>query len=701
MTAAEIEDNQPGAAPDHTARVLTTATIILAATVIAGWVLDIAALKTIVPGFSSMKMNTAIALVLTCVSLRLQIGPVQGGGRRRIARGLALVVLVIGAMSLAEWVFGADLRIDQLVCRDSASGAGVAGRMGPNTAIAFVLEALALVTLDHGKLAGTRYLGDVTTVGVILLGYLALIGYAYSVTTIYGVGWATQMAIHTVIAHLAIAVSLVAARPDRGLGAIVTQRTSAGATLRRLLPVVVILPPVIGWLQLQGQSAGWYGTELGLSLTASGYAGALASVVLWNADVQGRVERVHGDLAADDRFLAALTEVIYTTNGPDHIFDQVSARLGVHLGLARCYFADIDVANDRCVVARDFHRGVSSAAGEYQVSSFNSNVANMRRGISVVNNDTRLDPRSHSKFTPTFRPMAMLAYISMPHVRDGEWVGSLVASVAQPRVWRDHEIAVLRAVSERTWLWVEHLRIVAALRDSETRQGALLGELRAINADLESRVRARTAELSGTLREREVMLQEIHHRVKNNLQVISSLINMQVRRLDPGATRDALDECQTRVLAIALIHEKLYQSKDYSHVQFAEYARSLASNVFHASGISQQHVALELAIQDVPLGIDRAIPCGLVINELISNALKHGFKHGRAGTIRVALTALEGALQLTVSDDGAGLPAGFDIHALASMGLQLVCTLAEQLEATLVVDGSHGASFQLTFAVSS
>jgi two-component sensor histidine kinase len=435
---------------------------------------------------------------------------------------------------------------------------------------------------------------------------------------------------------------------------------------------------------------------------ASGCAGVLAVVVIWNAEVHGRAERAYGDIAQDDRFLAALTEVIYSTEDPEQIFDQVSARLGKHLGLARCYFADIDVANDRCFVNRDFHHGVRSAAGEYVVSSFNSNVAAMRQGQGVVNCDTRLDPRSLSRFALTFQPMAMRAYVSIPHLQDGEWVGSLVASAAQPRAWRDHEVGVVRAVSERTWLWVEHLRIVDALRDSEARQAALLAELRTANADLEHRVRARTAELSATLKEREVMLQEIHHRVKNNLQVISSLINMQVRRLEPGITQDALAECQTRVLAIALIHEKLYQSKDYSHVRFAEYARSLAANVFHATGISQQEVELELAIEDIPLGIDRAIPCGLVINELISNALKHGFKHGRAGKIRIELTRLDdGNLRLTVSDDGVGLPDSFDVHGLASMGLQLVCTLSEQLDATLVVDGKHGASFQLTFAGSS
>src|SRR4030095_16590836 len=137
--------------------------------------------------------------------------------------------------------------------------------------------------------------------------------------------------------------------------------------------------------------------------------------------------------------------------------------------------------------------------------------------------------------------------------------------------------------------------------------------------------------------DREVLLQEVHHRVKNNLQVIASLINMQVRALGGGAGRDALVECGTRVEAMALIHEKLYQSQDYSRVAFSEYARALAASVFQAPGLAPHGIALALAIEDLSLSVDRAIPCGLVLNELITNALRHAFPGERTGTIRVEL----------------------------------------------------------------
>lgn len=235
-------------------------------------------------------------------------------------------------------------------------------------------------------------------------------------------------------------------------------------------------------------------------------------------------------------------------------------------------------------------------------------------------------------------------------------------------------------------------------RRAEREKESLLDLLRTLNAELEERVRARTAELTATLQERDVLLQEIHHRVKNNLQVISSLINMQLRSMK-GSAREALAQCQMRVQAIALIHEKLYQSHDYAKVPFAQYVRGLAFNVFRASGIAPDAVSLELAIEDVALAVDKAIPCGLLLNELITNAMRHAFPDGRRGKLRVELTTLANrSVRLAVQDDGIGLPESFDIRTSTSLGLHLVHTLAKQLNGELMVRREHGASFELTFA---
>jgi two-component sensor histidine kinase len=153
------------------------------------------------------------------------------------------------------------------------------------------------------------------------------------------------------------------------------------------------------------------------------------------------------------------------------------------------------------------------------------------------------------------------------------------------------------------------------------------------------------------------------------------------------------------VQAIALIHEKLYQSRDYSRVPFSQYASGLASNVFHAAGISAGAVKLEVEAGEVALGVDKAIPCGLILNELITNALKHAFPEDRQGTVRVELDqTAAGRVRLAVQDDGVGLPAHLDIRQSETLGMQLVCTLAEQLAAKLEVRRcSAGTSFEVVF----
>jgi PAS domain S-box-containing protein len=204
--------------------------------------------------------------------------------------------------------------------------------------------------------------------------------------------------------------------------------------------------------------------------------------------------------------------------------------------------------------------------------------------------------------------------------------------------------------------------------------------------------------LTGTLKEREILLQEIHHRVKNNLQVISSLINLQIRKLEEGENRDALEECRTRVQAIALIHEKLYQSSDYARVPFGEYAKSLAASVLQTTTQSTANVRLELALEPIELAVDQAIPCGLVLNELITNAIKHGFRDGRAGVIRVEFSRRAGGfVRLAVKNDGIRLPDALESGNSPSLGLHLVSTLASQLGATLEVERELCTAFQLTF----
>jgi len=199
-----------------------------------------------------------------------------------------------------------------------------------------------------------------------------------------------------------------------------------------------------------------------------------------------------------------------------------------------------------------------------------------------------------------------------------------------------------------------------------------------------------------SLKEKEVLLKEIHHRVKNNLQVISSLLNLQSGAVSDQRALEQLRESQHRIRSMALIHERLYQSKNLASIDFDEYVKSLCSYLIRS--YNPQCVRLEITIGRISLPINAAIPCGLIINELVSNALKYAFKGGTEGTIDVGmeLTADKKAI-LTVRDTGVGFPDGLDFRNTQTLGMQLVNTLTAQINGTIALDRKNGTAFSITF----
>jgi PAS domain S-box-containing protein len=208
--------------------------------------------------------------------------------------------------------------------------------------------------------------------------------------------------------------------------------------------------------------------------------------------------------------------------------------------------------------------------------------------------------------------------------------------------------------------------------------------------------------IRGALAEKEVLLREIHHRVKNNLNIISSLLELQAMGIRDPQVRDSFIESQNRVMSMALIHEKLYQSKNLARLAFANYVNELVLCIYHSYGRDPQAIRPEINIGKAELDIDTAIPCSLIINELVSNSLKHGFPANKTGHVLVSLQALKeesNTYELEVSDDGVGFPAGFQLEGTRSLGLKLVHSLTKQLGGTLMANGSkEGADFKVRFA---
>lgn len=227
--------------------------------------------------------------------------------------------------------------------------------------------------------------------------------------------------------------------------------------------------------------------------------------------------------------------------------------------------------------------------------------------------------------------------------------------------------------------------------------GRLCG-YRGVDQDITVRKQAEGV-LRQSVLEKETLLKEIHHRVKNNLQVISSLLRLQSRKIDHPVTSAVLLDMQSRVMSMALIHEHLYQSEHFAAVDLAAYLKRLCQRLLAAMVAAPPLIALQMELAAVRLSIDQAIPCGLIVNELVSNAVKHAFPNGRRGVVRVELERIGGGpgLLLRVADDGAGFPAGFDLKEVSTLGLQLVTTLARQLGGTLRLTHDNGAVFEIVF----
>ncbi len=202
--------------------------------------------------------------------------------------------------------------------------------------------------------------------------------------------------------------------------------------------------------------------------------------------------------------------------------------------------------------------------------------------------------------------------------------------------------------------------------------------------------------LKQSLREKDVLLKEVHHRVKNNLQVINSLLSLQSQEFSDPVLREALVESQNRIRSMAMVHEQLYSAGDLAGIDFGEYISRLAGQLMRL--VTRPGISYVVESDHVSIGIDVAVPCGLIVNELISNALKHAF-HGREkGTISISLRAAGDAhAELMVRDDGVGLPAALDPEAVASMGLTLVTSLTKQIHGTLALDRTAGTAFTIRF----
>jgi two-component sensor histidine kinase len=267
--------------------------------------------------------------------------------------------------------------------------------------------------------------------------------------------------------------------------------------------------------------------------------------------------------------------------------------------------------------------------------------------------------------------------LGLPLALADRLLGILAIPIPSSRSYTAEELSLFDAFARRAVVALKHARQHAATREE-------LAECR-----------RREASIQHTLAERDVLLREVHHRVKNNLQVVASLLELKAGALQDSSTRQAVREIKDRVQSMARIHEHLFKSPDAGRITMDKYLRHLATALHQTS--NAEDIGLSLHVGAVPLDIDQAISCGLIVNELVGNAFKHAFPDGRVGEVVVAMEDRDGQYVLTVRDTGVGLPPHLDPQSAGSLGLRLVGLLAKQLGGMLHLASEEGVTARITF----
>jgi PAS domain S-box-containing protein len=273
------------------------------------------------------------------------------------------------------------------------------------------------------------------------------------------------------------------------------------------------------------------------------------------------------------------------------------------------------------------------------------------------------------------------AKLVVPIIQHSQLWGLLIAHQCdRPREWQEWEMNLFQQLVNQLAIAIQ--------------QSLLYQQLQ---AELSDRKQAE-ANLKNSLKEKEILLKEIHHRVKNNLCVVASLLELQSNTVADPQLSKMFQESENRLYSMALIHEKLYRSTNLAQINFGEYLEDLVTNLFQSYNISDNRIQLQVLAEPISLNLETATPCGLIANELVSNTLKHAFPHGTGGTVSVECYQTgDREIHLSVKDNGIGFPQNLDFRKTNSMGFQVVCTLTEQLEGTIELSRQTGTAFYLNF----
>lgn len=302
--------------------------------------------------------------------------------------------------------------------------------------------------------------------------------------------------------------------------------------------------------------------------------------------------------------------------------------------------------------------------------------------------------------------LGIKSYVSIPIEFDSNIIGVINVASFRKNSFKEEDISLLSLVASQVSMVMENIRQSEELQQTynilEDRVKGRTLELLKSNAllreEIEKRIRAEI-EIKKSLQEKEILLKEVQHRVKNNLQVISSMLDLQTDYVKDSGVLKLFVEAQKRVKSMALVHERMYQSEVLTDLDFTQYIENLGNYIFKIYGVNTKRISMKIDINEANIDFNRAIQLGLIVNELISNSLKHAFPDDLEGQVNVRLDSEDKYFILTTSDNGVGLPKKFRLRQTKSLGLQLVQALTNQLKGSIKIDRRKGTRFRIKFPI--
>jgi signal transduction histidine kinase/ActR/RegA family two-component response regulator len=638
-------------------KVLSTAFALLTALIgcaaLLGWIFDNEFLKRIHPALVTMKANTAVCLILTSCSFLLLRDQRASNWQRRAGQVCAAFVGLVGLLTLSEHVIGWDLHIDQILFEESRAEAGLSfpGRMGVASSLNFSFFGLALVFLD-ARQRRWFHLSTISALTVVAITVLVFLYYFYGIEREDAVAQHFTIAVHTVVAHLSLCGAVLLARPDRGIVAIILGNTPGGMVARRMWPILAIVV-LLGSFRTIGRDSGLFGAGFATAIFVLSVLLILVVLICWIAVSLNRTDRERRRAEKRLDVLVRVSELIRTIHDPYHLSYEVARTVGIELDLRRCLFNETDVERDLEIVHRDYCHRAESVAGEHRITDYSSVTSElMRRGETVVNHDSKTDPRTAADYTRSYESTGERSYVAVPLMREGMWVASLWASDDVPRQWTKEEVLLLQSVAERTWTAIEKLRA------EEERERLLLSEQEARDV----------AEKANQLKDE--FLATLSHELRNPLNVILGyselLLRMpeieeseRLRRMAEALRRNA--QSQSQLINDLLDLSRLQRGK----ISLTRETVSLAAIIDHAAETVRAEAATKGVEINLHLGDQLLLVNGdrLRLQQIAWNVLNNAVKFTPAGGhININLNREGNNVNLVVEDTGQGIEPAFLPH---------------------------------------